>query len=150
MKALAAAYILLSPQFIKFTLDNICNDPDLMLRNIATPTDPFNQSIISLTCRDPLPVYAGLFVPDSIRFKESRKASTYLEPKAFSSLFMFLSENTMSTFSFHSVNSSDLNVLSKELNISDLISPANQLAPGFGYCSVFCINCKLSANILNS
>ena len=74
-KALAAANILLSLQFIKFTVDNVCRAADLVLKNIIVATESFTQ-FKSLLAYLLLPV--GLDLPNSIRYNMSSNASLNL------------------------------------------------------------------------
>ena len=114
----------------------VCNTADLVFKNIIAPTELFNQSNIPLETLSPP---NGLLLPDFIALSESFNASTYLAPKAASSLFIFFSENIMSTFSCHSCKYSALLTLLIPDITSVVILPAVQFLSGFGYGLPFCI-----------
>ena len=56
-KAFAACIGLLSCQFIKFTIDKVCSNADLVLKNIIVPTESLTQFIKRLV---------SLFAPDGL------------------------------------------------------------------------------------
>ena len=131
---------------MKFTADIVCNNADLVFKNITAPTELFNQlSNPSVTLLPPI----GLLLPDFILRIESSIASRHLVPYAASILFIFSSENIMSMFSLNSCWYSALLTLLIPPIISVVILPPSQSFPGAGYSLPFCILISSSVNTLN-
>ena len=78
-----------------------------------------------------LPLPVGLFLPVSIRYSISCKASLNLLPYIASILFKFCGENITSLFCCHSAKKSALlSPILLSLNKSEVIVSASQKSPG--------------------
>ena len=90
------------------------------------------------------------FLPVLIACKEDLNASTYLAPKAASSLLRLVSVNIASTFCCHTSNIFFLPSVFSVLSKSDVIVPPGQLLAGALGLLFLLISNNLSANAFKS